>query len=99
MTSFNHYALGSVAQFLHGVVAGISPLDAGWKKIKVHPQPGGNLKSASASHITPYGKVAIQWELGSNGKIKAEVEVPPNTTAEVHIGDQVKELGSGLYSF
>ncbi|EEA21078.1 hypothetical protein EYB25_008541 [Talaromyces marneffei] len=31
MTSFNHYALGSIINWLHSTVAGVSPLSAGWK--------------------------------------------------------------------
>ena len=33
MTSFNHYALGSVADWLHRVVAGISPLAPGYREV------------------------------------------------------------------
>ncbi|MBO0813080.1 MAG: family 78 glycoside hydrolase catalytic domain, partial [Microlunatus sp.] len=46
MTSFNHYALGAVADWLHKVVAGIDALEPGYAKIKIAPQPGGGLTSA-----------------------------------------------------
>jgi hypothetical protein len=38
MTSFNHYALGAVADWLHRVVAGITPLTPGYAKVLVAPQ-------------------------------------------------------------
>lgn len=64
MTSFNHYALGSVANFLHGVVGGISPLRAGWGTFLVRPRPGGELRHAEVSYDGPHGRVAVRWEVG-----------------------------------
>lgn len=64
MTSFNHYALGSVANFLHSVVGGISPLRAGWGEFLVRPRPGGELRHAEVSYEGPHGRVAVRWELG-----------------------------------
>ncbi|ORX38725.1 alpha-L-rhamnosidase [Kockovaella imperatae] len=101
MTSFNHYALGAVARFFHNVIAGLSPLDPGWKKMKISPQPGskGEFASAWTWHMTPYGKATVKWEM-NGGKLDLEVEIPPNTTAEVHLGEQVvKKVGSGHYHF
>ena len=43
MTSFNHYALGSVADFLHRVVAGLAPAAPGYRHLLVRPRPGGGL--------------------------------------------------------
>ncbi|KAF5683541.1 alpha-L-rhamnosidase [Fusarium denticulatum] len=45
MTSFNHYALGAVADWLHGTVGGIAPMASspGWKVFRVKPIPGGNV--------------------------------------------------------
>lgn len=64
MTSFNHYALGSVANFLHSVVGGISPLRPGWGTFLVRPRPGGELRHAEVSYDGPHGRVAVRWELG-----------------------------------
>ena len=41
MTSFNHYALGAVADWLHRVVAGLAPAAPGYRRILVRPVPGG----------------------------------------------------------
>jgi len=105
MTSFNHYALGSCANFLHTVVGGLSALEPGWKKALIRPQPGGTLTSARTSFDSPYGLYAVEWAIGG-GKLKVEVTVPPNTTAVVELGRSktndermTKEVGSGQYSF
>lgn len=76
MTSFNHYALGSVANFLHGVVGGISPLRAGWGTFLVRPRPGGELRHAEVSYDGPHGRVAVRWEVGEAGAGK-----PPGAAA------------------
>ncbi|KAL1877894.1 hypothetical protein Daus18300_002247 [Diaporthe australafricana] len=64
MTSFNHYALGSVANFLHSVVGGISPIEPGWRTFLVRPRPGGGLTFAEVRYDGPYGTVGVRWELG-----------------------------------
>lgn len=46
MTSFNHYAFGSVADSLDRTVGGISPAESGWKKIRVRPVLGGNQRQS-----------------------------------------------------
>ena len=39
MTSFNHYALGAVADWLHRVVAGLAPATPGYRRMRIAPQP------------------------------------------------------------
>ena len=33
MTSFNHYALGAVADWMHRAIGGIAPLEAGYARV------------------------------------------------------------------
>lgn len=96
MTSFNHYALGAVADFLHTVIGGISLLEPGWKKIRVQPQPGGTVTSAKVSHLSPYGLVSCEWTL-SDGKLDVHLQVPPNTLAEVVLSNINETVGSGKH--
>lgn len=99
MTSFNHYALGSCANFLHSVVGGLSPLEPGWKKALIRPQPGGTITSASTSFDSPYGLYSVKWEI-NGGKMKVDITVPPNGTADVVLPGIPKEtLGSGSKSY
>ncbi|KFA51593.1 hypothetical protein S40293_03938 [Stachybotrys chartarum IBT 40293] len=96
MTSFNHYALGAVADWLHGSVGGISPLTPGWKAIRVRPVPGGNLTSARVSFDGPYGLVACRWTLEHSSRGDDEKEfrmtltVPPNCSAVVTLPSELK---------
>jgi alpha-L-rhamnosidase len=45
MTSFNHYTLGAVADWIHRTLAGLAP---GYREIIVRPLPTGALTHASA---------------------------------------------------
>jgi alpha-L-rhamnosidase len=84
MTSFNHYALGAVADWLHRVVAGIAPLAPGYRRILFRPRPGGGLTWASARHDTPYGRAAISWSLADDS-LTARLTVPPGCEATVDL--------------
>jgi alpha-L-rhamnosidase len=82
MTSFNHYALGSVADWLHTTVAGIAPLEPGFRRILVAPRPGGGLTRASRELETPYGRAAVSWTVRDE-VFDLIVDVPTGTSAEV----------------
>ncbi|MEU4226792.1 glycoside hydrolase family 78 protein [Nonomuraea sp. NPDC026600] len=99
MTSFNHYALGAVADFLHSTLAGLAPAAPGYRRIRVAPRPGAGLTHASAEHETPYGPAAVAWSR-SGGNLTVTVSVPPGTTAEVSLpsGEPV-EVGAGMHTF
>lgn len=95
MTSFNHYALGSVCEWLHGRIGGLTPLEPGWKRFTVDPRPGGGIDHASTSHLTPYGLASSSWSI-ADGTLSLDVTVPVGTTAVVHDGHgQTRELTAG----
>ncbi|GAQ44559.1 hypothetical protein AtubIFM55763_004339 [Aspergillus tubingensis] len=109
MTSFNHYALGAVADWLHASVGGISPIQPGWRVFRVRPVPGGNLTHAKVSFDGPYGQIVCEWTLDGND-FKMDLIVPPNTSALVTLPSDlrtdytVKEetmhnVSSGRHSF
>ncbi|KAG8630162.1 hypothetical protein KVT40_001781 [Elsinoe batatas] len=98
MTSFNHYALGSVCAFLHKTIGGLSPLLPGWKKALVSPKPGGTIRHATTSFDSPYGPYAVSWKL-EDTKLKVSVKVPPNGEAEVVLKNVHETVGSGEHTF
>ncbi|WP_433961773.1 family 78 glycoside hydrolase catalytic domain [Deinococcus sonorensis] len=99
MTSFNHYALGAVADWLHRTVAGLAPAEPGYRQLEFHPVPGGGLTSACARHLTPYGLTESAWDL-QDGTFTLRAVVPPNTTARVTLpnGD-VHQVASGTHAW
>ncbi|MFD3454865.1 family 78 glycoside hydrolase catalytic domain [Streptomyces sp. NPDC058691] len=84
MTSFNHYALGAVADWLHRVVGGIAPAEPGYRAITYRPRPGGGITWARTRHETPYGTAALSWEL-TEGRLVATVTVPPGCTGTIEL--------------
>jgi len=100
MTSFNHYALGAVADWLHRSVAGLAPAAPGYRRLRVEPRPGPGITSAAATHETPYGTAAVSWSVKGTA-FGLDVTVPPNTTAEIALpdGSDVLEVGPGRHTF
>lgn len=98
MTSFNHYALGSVGSFLHSVVGGLSPAEPGWKHVLVRPRPGGTITSATTQFHSPSGWIRCEWQI-SGEKLHVKVEIPPNVTAQVVLPGLDKRVGSGTWEF
>jgi alpha-L-rhamnosidase len=100
MTSFNHYAFGAVADWLHRTVAGLAPAAPGYRTLRIAPRPGPGITSAAATHEAPYGPAEVSWTLSGGRAFAREVTVPPNTTAEVvrPDGSAPVEVGSGRHS-
>ncbi|MFI6037363.1 family 78 glycoside hydrolase catalytic domain [Streptomyces sp. NPDC051315] len=75
MTSFNHYALGAVADWLHRVVGGVTATAPGYREIAFRPRPGGGITWARTRHETPYGTASLSWERTDAG-LTARIVVP-----------------------
>jgi alpha-L-rhamnosidase len=84
MNSFNHYAYGSVGEWMYANIAGIAAGRPGYREIVVRPRPGGGVTSARARFDSVHGPVATRWRQ-RDGHFTLTCEVPPNTTAEVWI--------------
>lgn len=97
MTSFNHYALGAVADWMHKVIGGLSAVEPGWKKFNIKPVPGGDLTWARTRFESPYGSIRSEWDIVGD-ELKLTFSVPPNSSALVKLpGGEEKEYGSGEY--
>ncbi|KAI8712119.1 Alpha-L-rhamnosidase [Fusarium sp. LHS14.1] len=107
MTSFNHYAFGSVADWIHGTIGGLRQGSPGWKEIVVAPVPGGNVTSAETRYVSGYGTIDAQWWIEDGEKaverkgFHLKVTIPTNSKARVVIpgGGEAFEIGSGFYQF
>lgn len=86
MNSFNHYSLGSIGDWLYGWVAGIRQADdsVAWRRIVIEPVPGGKLRSAAGTQVTPRGVVETQWQV-TDETFDLHLRVPPGGEAEVRI--------------
>ncbi|HZA78057.1 MAG TPA: family 78 glycoside hydrolase catalytic domain, partial [Acidimicrobiales bacterium] len=104
MNSFNHYALGAVADWLHRTVGGLAPDAPGYRRLRIAPVPGGGLSWATSRHRTPYGLAEVSWRIEGD-EIEVTAVVPPNTAAEVvlpgtgHGSTEVLEVGAGRHAW
>lgn len=99
MVSFNHYAYGAVADWMHRTVAGLAPASPGYREITVRPIPDPSLTHASARHITPYGEAVVAWRR-ENEEFQLDVTVPVGARANVYLpGNDPVEVSHGQYSW
>lgn len=82
MNSFNHYAYGSVGEWMYQNIAGIRPATPGFQRFVVKPVFGDDVHSLKASYESGYGPIAVQWD-HKGDKTDLSVSVPVNTSAEI----------------
>ena len=80
--SFNHYVYGAIGQWMYERIAGIAPLEAGYKKILFAPMPHLKLNEASGSYESQYGKITSSWKFAESDFVY-DISIPANTTAKV----------------
>ncbi|MCH8980225.1 MAG: family 78 glycoside hydrolase catalytic domain, partial [Armatimonadetes bacterium] len=83
MNSFSHCAFGAVGQFMFETIAGVRPLEPGYKKILIAPEPGP-LTSSTATYDSIRGRIATDWRI-ENGRFNLKLSVPPNTEALIRL--------------
>ena len=99
MTSFNHYALGAIADWLHRSLAGLAPAEPGYARLHIEPHPLQGFDFAEAAHLTPYGRASVRWDRAGDD-IVVQLAVPANTEADVVLPDgQRHTVGSGAHRF
>ena len=100
MNSLNHYAYGSIGDWMYRKVAGVSQLKPGYKKFRVQPMFVKGIEEAGIEFESVYGKIVSKWSC-KNGKIRVHIEVPANTSAEIRLPekDGVIRAGSGIYEY
>lgn len=97
MNSFNHYSLGSVGEWMFRYMAGLEAdvSRPGFKHAVIRPQPGGGITSVKAGYDSLYGPISIEWTLSAAGEFILKLQIPANTTAEVHVPGSNAEMGCG----
>lgn len=102
MTSLNHYALGAVVDWMHRTIGGLTAIEPGYRRMRIAPQPGGDLTHAELTHSIAEGEVRIAWRIEGT-HVSLDVSIPDSTTAEVllplHADSQVVEIGGGEHSW
>lgn len=82
MNSFNHYAYGSIGDWMYRVCAGIETNGPGYRHILIQPHVTEKLDFAKASFESSYGKINSGWER-KDKKIIIRIKIPANTNATI----------------
>ena len=99
MNSYNHYAYGSVMEFVVRRIVGVEPTEAGYKKVKFAPNPCKGLAEVKAEYQSVSGKITAGYKQ-RDGKITFFAELPEGVEAEIILPDgQSVTVTGGSYSF
>ena len=101
MNSFNHYAYGSVYDWMFNVCAGISPTEENpaYKEINLAPHPCKELGFVEASINSKNGKITSYWKYDGE-RVHYEFDIPEGVTAHLTLPSGYKEkLNNGKFSF
>lgn len=98
MTSFNHYALGSVAEWMYSTLGGLVMTTPGWERFKVAPKPWGPIRNAHVTHKTALGIIDLAWKYeADDGQLIIDVSVPEGSSALVEVGEQSELIHAGSH--
>ncbi|WP_069385399.1 family 78 glycoside hydrolase catalytic domain [Cellulosimicrobium cellulans] len=86
MTSFNHYALGAVVDWVYQVVAGIRPAAPGYAEVLVQPVPGPGIDHVRAAYESRAGRIEVEWTHDA-GAFVLDVSIPDGVPAEIVLPD------------
>ena len=101
MNSFNHYAYGSVFDWIYGVAVGITVPDegAGYTVAHVRPHPDRRLGHMAVREKTPMGALSVQWQYFDK-HIRYELTVPQGMTVLLTLPSGAERaLTGGRYLF
>ena len=94
MTSFNHYALGAVADWVYQVVLGIRAAEPGYRRIRIQPTPGPGIDWAKGAYDSVAGRIEVSWETSADG-FALSVTVPDGIETEVVLPDGARHVVTG----
>lgn len=87
MNSYNHYAFGSVVEWMYRAMTGINPDPEapGFKKIIIKPviDRTGKVTTAKGKYRSVYGEITSEWMFMPDNKAILKVKIPANTTARI----------------
>lgn len=98
MNSFNHYAYGSVADWVYEFAAGIRPVEEapGFAQVVICPHPDRRLEWLGAEVETRHGRVSSKWN-HVDGHVKYEIEAA--MPAKIIIDGKEVTVNPGQYTF
>jgi alpha-L-rhamnosidase len=93
MNSLNHYAYGSIVEWMYRYMLGITPVEEkpGFRKIILNPQPDSRIREVKGYLKTAVGTYHISWDW-SEGKVNLEVTIPFGAQAEFVLNNKMEKV-------
>lgn len=92
MNSLNHYAYGSIAEWIYRYMCGLNPSIGEAVKMTIYPMPDQRLKKAEGSWRSVFGKYVCAWNWKSEQEVVCNIEVPFNANARFILSDGTEEI-------
>ena len=92
MNSLNHYAYGSIVEWMFRDMCGLSPSSGedtvtGFRSARIAPKPDKSLRWARARYHSTAGLYESGWRFDEAGHLTIDIVIPFNTTARVVLPD------------
>ena len=99
MNSFNHYAYGSVFDWIFEYAGGISIPEGGegYSRVRISPVPDKRLGFVDLGIQTGYGELSVYWKCEGD-LVHYRISVPQGMTAEIEIGGRREVICGGEYT-
>lgn len=98
LSSMNHYAFGSVDDWIVRRQVGIAPLEPGYSRTLIAPDFHGPLSAVDYVRDTVRGPLAVCWNR-ERETVRLVAKVPAGMTAEVRIGASRSVVGPGRHEW
>jgi alpha-L-rhamnosidase len=88
MNSLNHYAYGSIVEWMYRDMCGLNPSSGaqtatGFRSARIVPKPDNSLQWARARYYSSAGLYESGWHIDEAGHVTIEITIPFNAAASV----------------
>ena len=96
MNSYNHYAYGSVMDWVYQKAAGITPAAPGYSTVQIAPVPDDRLTMLEAVLETRHGEIRSRW-IQKDGMWQYDITTP--VPGRIVIAGEAREVAPGSYRY
>ncbi len=100
MNSLNHYAYGSIADWMYRYMCGFKPTMGEDVKMVIKPMPDKRFSFVKGSFESIFGTYLSEWTYEEKKGFRYRIEIPFNANAKVILSNGKEHfLGKGTYQF
>lgn len=97
MNSLNHYAYGSIVEWMYRDMCGLNPSAGddgvgGFRHARIAPKPNQSLQWVRARYLSAAGLYESGWQIDESGHLRLDITIPFNASASIVLPDT--EIGN-----